>query len=132
MENIKLAIVGSRCFTNYELLEKVIDNICETNEYNITDIISGAARGADTLGERYADNFSINKIIFPADWAKHGKRAGFIRNNDIIKNCDVCVCFWDGESHGTKHDIELCRFYKKICFIYLYKTNEFKLEDNRD
>lgn len=130
MADIKLAVVGSRSFNNYNTLKTVIDSIYEDYDYNITTIVSGGARGADSLGEKYADEYVLEKLIFPADWAKHGKRAGFLRNNDIIKNCDVCVCFWDGESHGTKHDIELCRFYKKPCFIYYYLTGELKLEKN--
>lgn len=130
MKDIKLAVVGSRSFNNYDALKNVIDGICEDFDYEITAIVSGGARGADALGEKYADEYVIDKEIYPADWNRFGKRAGYLRNEDIIKACDVCVCFWDGESHGTKHDIELCRFYKKPCFIYFYKENELKLEKN--
>lgn len=130
MENIKLAIVGSRDFNNYSVLEYVIDKIIETNDYKITEIISGGARGADALGEIYADKHAIDKTIFPADWKTYGKRAGFLRNVDIIKNCDICVCFWNGESHGTKHDIDLCKQYNKTCFIYYYKTDQLEIQEN--
>ena len=123
MEDIKLAIVGSRTFNNIrEFLE--IMNIIKS-KYNITTIISGGARGADTFGSDYADRNKIQKIIFKAEWDKYGKSAGFRRNKDIIKNCDVCIAFWDGQSHGTKHDIDLCKEYNKKCFIYNFIDKTF-------
>lgn len=122
MEEIKLAIVGSRTFNNYQTFIEIL-NIIKT-KYKINTIISGGARGADSFAEAYADRYKINKLIFPADWKKYGKKAGFLRNVDIIKNCDVCLAFWDGESHGTKHDIDLCEQYNKKCFIYNFITNE--------
>ena len=122
---MKLAIVGSRTFNDYNMLIDFIQDNYDIDE--ITHIISGGARGADTLGERFAEEFNKEKIIFPADWKKYGKKAGFLRNVDIIKNCDECVCFWDGESHGTKHDIDLCvemgKPYK-VCYFKVY--NEVK------
>lgn len=130
MECIRLAIVGSRDFNNYQTLENVIDNIIDDNDYEIIEIVSGGARGADALGEKYADKFAIDKVIFPADWKTYGKRAGFLRNVDIIKNCDVCICFWDGQSHGTKHDIELCQQYNKTCYIYYYLTDILEVQEN--
>lgn len=77
---MKLAIVGSRTFNDYNLLVKFIEKHYNTSE--IDTIISGAARGADILGRLYAKNNGYQLI--------------------------ECVCFWDGQSHGTKHDIELC------------------------
>ena len=130
MEQIRLAIVGSREFNDYNTLENVIENICDENEFEIIEIVSGGARGADALGEQYANKYSIDKNIFYADWKTYGKRAGFLRNVDIIKNCDVCVCFWNGQSHGTKHDIELCRQYNKTCYIYYYLENRIEVEEN--
>jgi hypothetical protein len=108
---MKLAIIGSRTFNDYNLLESYL------NPYknNISLVISGAAKGADSLGEKWANKNNIKTLIFPADWNKYGKRAGYIRNEDIIKNCDVCIAFWDGESKGTKHALSLCKKYNKLC-----------------
>lgn len=86
----------------------------------IEAVVSGGARGADTLAERYAQERGLQMIVFPAEWKKYGRRAGFIRNVDIIRECDVCFAFWDGESHGTQHDIELCEHMNKQCFIYRF------------
>lgn len=114
---MKIAIVGSRSFNDYDLMKQVIDNYKESNNVFFSAVVSGGARGADSLGERYANENGLEKIIFKADWAKFGKRAGFLRNVDIIKNCDICFAFWDGESHGTKHDIDLCKEYNKLCIV---------------
>jgi hypothetical protein len=85
--------------------------------FKITLVISGAARGADKLGEQWAINNNIKTLIFPADWDKYGKAAGFIRNEDIIKNCDGVIAFWDHKSNGTKHSILLCEKYNKPCKV---------------
>lgn len=116
---MKIAIVGSRDFNNYALLKKFIDDKLEELDIanKIDTVVSGGARGADALAERYADEHGLLKAIYPADWKKYGKRAGFIRNIDIIRNCDICFAFWDGESHGTKHDIDLCTEMDKPCYI---------------
>ena len=115
---MKLAIVGSRSFNDYDMLVDFIEE--NYNVEDITHVISGGAKGADALGERFANDFIKETIIFPAEWEKYGKSAGFKRNVEIIKNCDECVCFWDGQSHGTKHDIDLCEKMKKpykICYF---------------
>ena len=106
---MKLAIIGSRGFDDYDLLV----NELQPYKNKITLVVSGGARGADTLGERWANDNNIETLIFLADWEKHGKRAGFIRNEDIIKNCDVCIAFWDGISKGTKHSLSLCKKLNK-------------------
>jgi hypothetical protein len=106
---MKLAIIGSRTFTNYKLLKETL----ELYRSKITVVVSGAAKGADSLGEKWALENNIQTLIFPADWEKFGKRAGFIRNEDIIKNCDCVIAFWDGLSKGTAHSISLCEKYSK-------------------
>lgn len=100
MEPVKLAVVGSRSFSDYERLTNVL------SEYCIDAIISGGAIGADSLAERYAKEHNIKTIIYKPDWVKYGKRAGFIRNTDIINAADQIVAFWDGESKGTKNSID--------------------------
>lgn len=129
MENVRLAIVGSRTFNDYATLVFILNQLKE--EYYYTLIVSGGAKGADTMGETYASTNKIPTKIFKADWNKYGKRAGFIRNVDIIDNCDLCVCFWDGESHGTKHDIELCEEKHKLCYIYNFVNNTLEKRDFR-
>ncbi len=119
---MRIAIVGSRSFNDYALMKQVIDNYKEKNTALFSAVVSGGAKGADSLGERYADENGLEKIIFKANWNKYGKRAGFIRNVDIIKNCDICFAFWDGESHGTKHDIDLCNDHGKYCVLTIFEN----------
>ena len=118
---MKLAVIGSRGFDNYELVEKVL------NDYKdkVTLLISGGAKGADTLGEQWAKNNNIETLIFPADWIKYGKRAGFVRNNDIVYSCDLCVAFWDGNSKGTLDSINKAKAMNKevIVLNYLESVN---------
>lgn len=99
---MKLAIIGSRSFNNYVYLFDVL------NPYKdkITLIVSDGAIGADRLGERFAVENNIETLIFIPDWDKFGKSAGYIRNKDIIDNCDKVLAFWDGKSKGTKHSID--------------------------
>lgn len=102
---MKLAIVGSRTFTNYEILEETLSTL----EEPITEIISGGAPGADALAERWATKHNIPITVHKADWAKYGRAAGPKRNKKIIEDCDACVAFWDGKSKGTKNSIELSK-----------------------
>ncbi len=110
---MKVAIIGSRNFNNYDFLKQIMS----IYKSKITLVVSGGARGADSLGEQWARENNIKTLIFPADWTQYGKKAGFIRNEDIIKNCDCAVAFWDGKSPGTSHSISLCRKYNKPCKI---------------
>lgn len=113
---MKIAIVGSRSFNDYSLLEKTLDEFIKTNG-NPETIISGGARGVDTLAETYARNHNIRTTIYPAGWNTYGKAAEYIRNSTIIQNCDVCFAFWDEQSRGTAHDIKLCNAFNKPCKI---------------
>jgi len=114
---MRLAIIGSRDFNNYELLCEEL----ESYKDKITEVVSGGAKGADSLGERWANENEIPTQIFLPDWNKHGKGAGLIRNHDIIKNSDVVVAFWDGKSTGTKQALELTQIYKKPKKIIIYE-----------
>lgn len=119
---MKLAVVGSRNFNDYSLMKKYLDKIHSVEP--ITCIISGGAAGADALSEVWAHENNISTLIFKPNWNKYGKRAGFIRNEDIIKSCDKCIAYWDGVSKGTKHSINLCKKYSKKCKI-VYTDKKF-------
>ena len=114
---VKLAIIGSRGFDNeYIMFEALFDYMGK-----ISMVISGGAKGADTLGEQWAKHAKIPTKIFYPDWDKHGKGAGFIRNQLIIDECDAVMAFWDGESKGTKHSIDLAEKQDKPVKIIYYK-----------
>ena len=109
---MKVAVIGSRDFNDYEEVKQTLSTI------NITLLVSGGAKGADTLGERYAKEHNIETKIFLPDWEKHGKKAGFLRNTDIINESDLVIAFWDGQSKGTKDSIEKAfKSEKKLLII---------------
>lgn len=103
---MKVIIAGSRNFTYYNKLREYCDKILKNLEEDI-EIVSGAAKGADKLGERYAREKGYNTKLFPADWDMHGKRAGYVRNKEMAEYADALICFWDGVSKGSKIMIDL-------------------------
>lgn len=119
---IKVIIAGTRDFDNYELLKQKMDKILAGKIRNNEEIIiiSGTARGADKLGERYAREKGYKIERYPANWDNHGKRAGYIRNEQMAKVADACVCFWDEQSKGTKHMIDLAKQYKLALRVVNY------------
>lgn len=74
-------------------------------DYSII-IVSGGAKGADSLGEQFADKNNLKLEKYPAKWDKYGKAAGPQRNAQMVKNSDGIIVFWDGKSSGTKNLIE--------------------------
>lgn len=115
---MNLAVVGSRTFTNYELLKIEISNLLK--EYSIKTIISGGASGADTLAERYAKEMGLHLKIIKPEWSKYGKKAGYIRNVEIWNNSDLGIAFWDGQSTGTAHSFEIAKKQNKTIKIVNY------------
>ena len=111
----KVAVVGSRTFSNFDLLVKTLLEYHAST--GIALIVSGGAAGADSMAEKFAKIHGIPTSIHLPDWKKYGRAAGIIRNKDIIAECDVCFAFWDGSSRGTKNDIELCNKLNKTCHI---------------
>jgi hypothetical protein len=111
---MKVAVIGSRGFNNYELVKKTLTNI------EITLLVSGGADGADSLGERYAIENNIETKIFLPDWEKYKRAAGMIRNTDIVNESELVVAFWDGTSKGTLDSINKAKkTNKKIIIINL-------------
>ncbi len=113
-ETKRIVIAGSRNYNNYNEAKAYIDFCISNirNEYNII-VISGGAKGADTLGERYANEngFTIERYL--PDWRQHGKKAGPIRNREMAEVADYVICFWDGRSRGTKSMIEYSKQLNK-------------------
>lgn len=118
MKEIRIIVAGSRDFDDYSLLKLTLKEYI--NGLDIADlsqvvIISGAARGADTLGEYFAYDYQIAVRRFPAKWDEFGKRAGWVRNAEMAKYAaekhGVLFAFWDGKSRGTKNMIDLANRY---------------------
>lgn len=118
MEPFKVIVAGTRTFNDYDLLCRKLDKILSGKE-NV-EIVSGGASGADALGERYAAERGHGLRIFQADWSKHGKAAGPIRNYIMAEYADALVVFWDGTSPGSRSMIELAREAEKSIRIIYY------------
>jgi len=112
---MKIAVVGSRDFENYELVKSVLD--LATKHGVLDEVVSGGARGADFLGKKYAIENNVPYKEFPAQWDIYGRGAGMIRNKLIVEYCDMLIAFWDGTSKGTKNAINLARKSGKRVFI---------------
>lgn len=125
MRKFRIIIAGSREFSteeNYRLMRESMDVIIvklklSDEEKKELTIVSGCAKGADTLGERYAEECGYQCTRFPADWEKYGNAAGFMRNAKMaIYSTDpgytgILAAFWNGTSRGTKHMIETAKRY---------------------
>lgn len=110
LTTFRVIIAGGRKFDDYPLLEKTMDNLLSNVKVNIV-VVCGMAHGADSLGEKYAKSKGYQIDYYPANWNLYGKRAGYIRNEQMAKNADALVAFWDGHSKGTNHMINLAHKY---------------------
>lgn len=124
---MNIAIIGSRDFADYLLLKNTINKYLEDNNLTHKDIqyiVSGGARGADRYGEQYGKEYGIDLKIYLPEWDKYDKAAGYIRNKQIVEDSDIIFAFWDGESKGTKHSIDLApKMKKKIIVTKFEKKN---------
>ena len=95
----KVIVAGGRDFTDYALLQSTMQHLL--SEKSDIEIVSGVARGADSLALQFAAQNHLPVKKFPANWHLCGKSAGFKRNKEMAEYADACVCFWDGKSKGT-------------------------------
>lgn len=124
---MKVIIAGGRDFTNFNTVRDAI----EASGFEITEVVSGMAKGVDTLGEVYALGKNIPVVGFPADWSKNGRAAGPMRNKEMAEYADALIAVWDGVSKGTANMIMQARRNGLDVFIYLVKeSNEGKSSDN--
>lgn len=109
-KEVRIIVAGGRDFDNYGLLSSILTEYIGSKE---VVIISGTARGADGLGERFAADNGIEVRRFPANWNEYGKSAGIIRNCEMANYAGqatgVLFAFWDGKSRGTKHMITVAK-----------------------
>ena len=116
-------VVGTRTFADYKLMCEKLDAML-VNHKNVV-IVSGGARGADTLAERYAKERGYGFKVFNADWSRYGKKAGYIRNKQMHvyiakQKLRGVVAFWDGNSKGTAQNFELAEEYKNQIRVVRY------------
>lgn len=114
--SMKIAIIGSRECGNINLEQELIKRFdIVTND----TIISGGARGIDTLAAQFARKHGIKLLEFRPDYATYGLGATFVRNRMIVDVADVVIAFWNGTSRGTKYTIEYAK--KKYVPVVIIK-----------
>jgi hypothetical protein len=124
----KIIVAGTRTFTKYNTLEKVLDYCIKEHETvnpqdTIHEIVSGHARGVDKLGEEYARVRKYGIKIFHADWNTYQKAAGPIRNAKMAEYGDILVAFWDMRSKGTLNMIQQMNNLDKPVLMYNFVTD---------
>ena len=109
-EPYRIIIAGGRDFDDYGLLQSkclpIIERLMADHK---VIIMSGHAKGADLLGERFAKEHGLKLEVYLADWKAHYRSAGFRRNEQMGDIANSLIAFWDGESHETKHMIEYAK-----------------------
>ena len=102
---MRIAIVGSRTLT--------VEDLGHYLPEDVTEIVSGGAKGIDRCAKQYARENQIKLTEFLPDYHRYGRGAPLKRNLNIVDYADCVIAFWDGQSRGTKSVIELCQQKKK-------------------
>lgn len=133
-EQIRIAIVGSRSFNDYNRMKAVMDKLIDSLDSNNIMIISGGAKGADKLSERYAREQGYRIKVYKADWnnierpgarikERYGRKydadAGFVRNSLVQAVSHICAAFHNG-SRGTADTIRKFRAAGKEVFEFKF------------
>lgn len=116
MNDFYCLVAGTRTFDDYDLLKEKCDFLLQNQTGKTIHIVSGGAKGADSLAERYAAERGYQLHVFPAQWDTFGKSAGYRRNEQMHQFISQfpnrgCVCFWNGKSRGTAHNFSLSKKY---------------------
>ena len=113
---MKVIIAGGRTFYDMEKMNEGM------NAYpgEVTEVVCGMARGADSCGKYWVKGKNIPVAKFPAQWDKHGRSAGYKRNVEMAEYADEAVVFWDGQSRGSMHMINIMKEMGKPVTVVRY------------
>lgn len=98
---MKVAVIGSRGLQ--------VDHLEDYLPEDVTEIVSGGARGIDTCAKNYALEHGLELTEFLPEYSRYGRGAPLRRNITIIEYADLVLAFWDGKSRGTKFVIDNCK-----------------------
>lgn len=128
-----LLIAGSRKFLDYLLFCQIVDFCLQSliqQGYRIV-IVSGGAKGTDSMAERYGKDREYEVKVFLADWNRFGNSAGFVRNREMHQYISqfrhrACLCFWSitENSRGTKQNFSLA-MGKTQLEVYDFRKKRF-------
>jgi len=117
----KLLVTGTRTMHDAKFVYTVLDAVKDL--YGFDEIVVGDAKGVDmiTLNWCLNQNPRVYYEVYRAEWKKHGRAAGPIRNNEMVEICDFGIGIWDGKSRGTKHCIGALKGAKKLLMVFRYE-----------
>lgn len=114
-----LMVSGSRTIKDYDFVANCLEETKKLYDYDT--ILTGGADGVDSFAEFYARMNLINHFIIYPKWKKHGKKAGIMRNNDMVEMANQGIAIWDGKSKGTKHAIRELSKKGILIKVFLYE-----------
>jgi hypothetical protein len=117
---MKTIIAGGRDIN----LPHIVEEAVQDSGFLISEIVSGRATGVDTLGENWALENKLPIAKFPADWNKHGKSAGYIRNSEMAKYAEALIAIWNGKSKGTKNMIDTANRLGLKVYIHMISSSD--------
>jgi glycerophosphoryl diester phosphodiesterase len=123
---MKTIVAGSRTIGEF----MVVNYALQQCPWTISEIVSGRARGVDSLGEEWANRNRVPVKFFPADWDRFGRSAGYRRNAEMAEYADALVAVWDGESKGTGHMIDLAK--RNGLQVMIYNTSNGSVTNYSD
>lgn len=124
---MRLAVIGTRSFHDKQIVFGYLDKMRQESDCCWT-IVTGGAQGADKLAAEYARIHKLPLIVFRPDWVTHGKKAGPLRNRQIINESDAVVAFWDGVSPGTKSSLLMAKQKGIPVIVVSFDGNELDIE----
>lgn len=125
---MRTIIAGSRKCLDYSVVLCAI----EESKFEITSVLSGGAKGVDTLAIRYAKRNNKPYRIINAKWEHEGKAAGYLRNARMAAVADALIAVWDGKSRGTKNMIDIARRKGLQVFIWRYEDGDLEIRDSNN
>ena len=118
---MRVIVAGGRDFNDADRLTYILDGDFGLDRRDT--ILSGMARGADSLAVEYANEAPTKLERYPAEWDKYGKSAGYKRNEQMAKLAEMLIAFWDGKSRGTKHMIDIALREGLEVHVYRYRND---------
>lgn len=116
---MRILICGSRSITDPNMVAVAV----AASGFQVTHLISGGAAGADTLAERWATANGIPKTIMIPDWEGLGRRAGLVRNSQMLEQAEAVIAIWDSHSRGTLDTIQKAILKNLPLYIHKPKGN---------
>jgi hypothetical protein len=114
---VRVAIVGSRGYPRMDMVWDFVTKLAARRPDTV--IVSGGARGVDTVAAVAGRMAGIQVLEIIPDWDGEGMGAGFLRNSEIVAQVESVVAFWDGVSRGTRDTIEKARSEGKKVLVIL-------------